>query len=114
LPLKTRRNSETVREIVVQLKQEFKVSEGISKTIKDEFYLECSGCGEKLAHIVVTELIETETPVQALCPFCGDKSYVKQVKGLFNIGCTEKTKLANFSEKVINKEIVNIIELEKA
>ena len=50
-------------------------------------YLDCSACGALLVDIWSTDPNQDFTwKVRANCPFCGDKSYEKEVKGLFHYG----------------------------
>ena len=50
----------------------------------DHVYMECSNCRKKLADILITNPDLDQTwQVEVNCPFCGDKSYRKTIKGSF-------------------------------
>ncbi len=61
--------------------------------------LKCSNCGKSLVDVWVTTKSEVRTTFRANCPFCGDKSFSQEVKGLCHIGCMEDTIIENFEEK---------------
>lgn len=49
-------------------------------------YISCSNCNAMLLDIWVTQEIEKFSRIQASCPFCGDQSFVAEVKGKFHAG----------------------------
>ena len=53
----------------------------------DHTYLSCSNCNAILADLVKTVADESiKWKFRAKCPFCGDKSYVKELTGIFAVG----------------------------
>jgi len=49
-------------------------------------FLECSACRKPLVDIWLTHPdMKTITTLSANCPFCGDKSYPKEISGVFHI-----------------------------
>ena len=62
--------------------------------IQDEFFITCSSCGRKLLNIIITEHNDTEMDVVATCP-CGDRSFLKTVKGKFRYASPEDLSIIN-------------------
>lgn len=58
--------------------------------------LKCSSCGTSLIHIVVSEDTDDISKVQALCWKCSDKSFVKTIKGKYNLLDTTVSKISSF------------------
>jgi DNA-directed RNA polymerase subunit RPC12/RpoP len=48
---------------------------------KPKVNLECSACAAPLAILIIAKPTEEETKVVAECPYCGDKSFKKTIKG---------------------------------
>lgn len=77
-----------------KLKEEA-LPERVSAGLKDggHVYLKCSSCLAVLMDIWVTRPHEKEIwKVRASCPFCGDKSFVEEIKGGFHQGGYGKVK----------------------
>ena len=54
--------------------------------------LKCSNCDAPLINLwITTPNLETEMPVQADCPHCGDHSFKQTINGGFHIGSTDYT-----------------------
>jgi len=69
-------------EIKVNQRQKIKEEDRIG--IEEQFVLKCSNCDKKLASVIIIKEhspSEIEQSYQCLCPFCGDKSFKKTVKG---------------------------------
>jgi hypothetical protein len=50
---------------------------------QEHVYLTCSNCDAALVDIVITDPeVAVETVCRATCPFCGDTSFEKTIKGL--------------------------------
>jgi DNA-directed RNA polymerase subunit RPC12/RpoP len=60
----------------------FEESQPIGLEDGGHIFLTCSNCKSKLVDIWVTSpQIKAKFKYQANCPFCGDKSYIKEVEG---------------------------------
>lgn len=86
-------------------------------------YLSCSNCNAILVDVYSTRPGEPQVwRLQAVCPFCGDKSFIKEVKGGFHFGGYGKIKEDDEEDDVPSTivestEIVNgvlIFEVKKA
>jgi|SRR6185312_13670527 len=54
--------------------------------------LECSNCGCPLVDFFITgPQNKVETIAKCNCPYCGDSSFEKIIKGTFHLGCTAFT-----------------------
>ena len=74
--------------------------------------IDCSNCRKRLGAIVVKEsesLSSTTTKIIVKCPFCGDKSFLKEIVGKFHFGAIDGTAMIGSSEI----EGVFIINLQK-
>lgn len=75
--------------------------------------LECSKCGVVLLNLYKTADADITLSFQADCPFCGDHSFVVQVRGMVSIECGPTTSLADFVEKIVGGENVTLVQLYK-
>jgi len=58
----------------------------------EAFFINCSNCGAPLVQIWVTgPEAKVKTKMVAMCPHCGDKSYIKEIMGSFYIGFCKYT-----------------------
>ncbi len=85
----------------------------MSKNLSEQkhIYPHCSNCRAILMDIMITsEKFDFETKIQATCPFCGDKSFVHIIKGLFYRGGYGKIKDDDEDQDVPSTIIDNVIE----
>ena len=69
--------------------------------------LNCANCNAPLVEIMVTRPDEDiNFKMQADCPHCGDKSFIKTFKGGFHYGSTEYTTVVSFGD--LNDEVLII------
>lgn len=55
-----------------------------------EFHIGCSNCGVPLGHVFNSDPeIPYLTRLVINCPYCGDKSYVYDIKGKYFLGSTD-------------------------
>lgn len=53
----------------------------------DHLHISCSNCNAILLDIwSVNPDADFQWKVRATCPFCGDKSYIEEIKGTFGVG----------------------------
>lgn len=105
--------------MAIEVTKERKFVDGLGgRKVIENKVLSCSNCSEELAVLEITEKVLFPSYVQALCPFCGDHSYICQTEGLFNVGSIDKkTQLMDFDEKWVqyngDSVLVHIIKLSK-
>lgn len=59
--------------------------------IIEDTILSCTACQIDLVQCIITKDSKRVTKVQAICPKCGDKTFIKKIKGLGYIGsCSDQ------------------------
>jgi hypothetical protein len=77
--------------------------------IKDDGHilLKCSNCDKELIDIWLTHTeMPIKTKIAAVCCFCGDKSFQKEIKGVYHLSACKNLSINN----IINDNEVFIIQ----
>ena len=61
--------------------------------------LDCSSCGEKLLTVKKAKEAPTPVKIRALCCFCGDKTFYKEVSGAFYLSAEPNVYLNDVREE---------------
>lgn len=72
--------------------------------------LRCANCNKPLMELWIVRPKENiKTKVRATCPYCGDKSYIKEIHGGFARGVIGKQTDDEFADLIVT----NIADVEK-
>lgn len=57
-----------------------------SKEVIDDIILSCGSCNLRLVHVIIVQHSDGINEIQAICPRCGERTFVKRFTGRGLIG----------------------------
>lgn len=102
---------------MVFAKVEIEAVERDKKDAIEDVIISCGSCQIDLVQFIIMQPTDEENHVQAVCPRCGDKSFLKIIKGKGYIGaCRDDVEIVDIkwaAEGNINNILVELQNVKK-